>query len=94
MHVLKGPVISEKSLAMSKTGVYSFWVDPRSNKHQIADAVKEAFSVEVMDVRTVSARPITKRTGKKRVVSQGGRRKKAFVTLKTGQTIKLFELEG
>lgn len=91
---LLGPVISEKSFALAQQGVFSFWVTPDTNKHQIAEAVSLAFDVEVIDVRTIAVQSKTKRTGKKRITSStGGRRKKALVSLKKGQTIKLFETD-
>ena len=74
----------------------SDWIDTRSvivdkaaNKHDIARAVSTLFKVTVEGVRTNIVRGKVKRVGK----SMGKRPnfKKAFVTLKAGDKIELFE---
>lgn len=73
-----------------KTGpTYYFEVHPRANKVQIAHAVKAAFSVEVVRVRTMNYGGKRKRMGR----YEGPRAswKKAVVTLKPGQRIEEFD---
>ena len=83
------PHISEKAVAQAETGVYVFDVPADANKISVAQAVEKAFKVEVTDVNIL----VTK--GKlKRFQKTTGRRKdvkKAYVTVKKGQTIALFE---
>jgi large subunit ribosomal protein L23 len=89
-HVIKGPLITEKlDRAREKTRQYSFIVDMDANKHDVALAVTTLFKVTVEDVRTSIQRGKIKRVGK----SMGKRAnfKKAFVTLKEGDKIDLFE---
>ena len=50
--ILIRPVISEKSYALIAEGKYTFRVDDRAHKTQIAQAVEEVFSVNVAAVRT------------------------------------------
>ncbi len=45
--ILIRPVISEKSYALIAEGKYTFRVDDRAHKTQIAQAVEEVFSVNV-----------------------------------------------
>lgn len=87
--VIISPVVSEKSYALMAEGKYTFRVDDRANKTQIAKAVADVFSVEVDDVRTSKVRAKPKRRG----VSQGRTRswKKAVVQLAPGDRIDLFE---
>ena len=54
--ILIRPVISEKSYALIAEGKYTFRVDDRAHKTQIAQAVKEVFDVEVAGVRTAKVR--------------------------------------
>jgi large subunit ribosomal protein L23 len=83
------PVVSEKSYALIGEGKYTFRVDDRAHKTQIAHAVEEIFSVKVTAVRTAKVRPKPKRRG----LSQGRTRgwKKAVVQLAPGERIELFE---
>jgi large subunit ribosomal protein L23 len=88
--VIKGPIITEKlDLAREKHRQYSFVVDKKATKHDIAAAVTSQFKVTVTDVRTLVMRGKVKRVG----MSMGKRAnfKKAFVTLKEGDKIELFE---
>jgi large subunit ribosomal protein L23 len=83
-------IISEKGTRMRAAGnSFMFRVHPAANKIEIADAVEKIFSVSVTQVRTMN------RLGKpKRLGRFSGKRsdwKKAVVTLKTGQTIEVFD---
>ena len=89
-HVIKGPLITEKlDRAREKQRLYSFVVDREASKHDVARAVSTLFKVTVEDVRTCIMRGKIKRIGQ----SMGKRPnfKKAFVTLKEGDKIELFE---
>ncbi len=88
-NVIIRPVISEKSYALIADGKYTFRVNDRAHKTQIAQAVKEIFGVEVAGVRTSKVRAKPKRRG----VHQGRTRawKKAVVQLAPGERIELFE---
>jgi large subunit ribosomal protein L23 len=50
--VILEPVVSEKSYALMSDGKYTFRVDDRAHKTQIARAVEEIFEVRVAGVRT------------------------------------------
>ena len=52
--ILIRPVISEKSYALIAEGKYTFRVDDRAHKTQIAQAVEEVFGVGVAEVRTAA----------------------------------------
>jgi large subunit ribosomal protein L23 len=88
-NVLIRPVISEKSYALIAEGKYTFRVDDRAHKTQIAQAVEEIFDVQVAAVRTAKVRAKPKRRG----LHQGRTRawKKAVVQLAPGERIELFE---
>jgi large subunit ribosomal protein L23 len=88
-NVIIRPVISEKSYALIADGKYTFRVNDRAHKTQIAQAVEEIFGVEVAGVRTSKVRAKPKRRG----VHQGRTRswKKAVVELAPGERIELFE---
>jgi large subunit ribosomal protein L23 len=87
--VIIEPVVSEKSYALMADGKYTFRVDERAQKTQIAGAVEEIFDVRVKAVRTAKVRSKPKRRG----VNSGRTRswKKAVVQLASGDRIELFE---
>jgi large subunit ribosomal protein L23 len=88
-NVIIRPVVSEKSYALIGEGKYTFRVDDRAHKTQIAHAVEEIFDVRVAAVRISRVRPKPKRRG----LTQGRTRgwKKAIVQLAPGERIELFE---
>jgi large subunit ribosomal protein L23 len=87
--IIVRPVISEKSYALIAEGKYTFRVNDRAHKTQIAHAVEEIFEVKVAGVRTAKVRSKPKRRG----LHQGRTRawKKAIVQLAPGERIELFE---
>jgi large subunit ribosomal protein L23 len=87
--VILEPVVSEKSYALMSEGKYTFRVDDRAHKTQIAHAVEEIFEVRVAAVRTAKVRAKPKRRG----LHSGRTRswKKAIVQLVPGDRIELFE---
>jgi large subunit ribosomal protein L23 len=87
--ILIRPVISEKSYALIAEGKYTFRVDDRAHKTQIASAVEEVFGVDVAQVRTAKVRSKPKRRGLHRGRSRSW--KKAVVQLAPGERIELFE---
>jgi len=86
--VIIRPVISEKTVALSEAGKYTFRVDDRAHKTQIRQAVQSLFDVTVIGVRTASVKAKPKRRGQ----TAGHRRrwKKAIVQIQEGDTIPIF----
>ncbi len=87
--VIIRPVVSEKSYALIAEGKYTFRVDDRAHKTQIARAVEDIFGVAVDEVRVSRVRPKPKRRGLTQGRSRGW--KKAIVQLAPGERIELFE---
>src|SRR6476659_3576188 len=83
------PVVSEKSYALIGEGKYTFRVDDRAHKTQIAHAIEEIFDVKVAAVRTSKVRAKPKRRGLHQGKTRGW--KKAIVQLAPGERIELFE---
>jgi large subunit ribosomal protein L23 len=92
--VIKRPLVTEKSTALSAAGKYIFEVDMRANKPQIKEAVQKAFDVTVtnVNVMVMKGKPRgSRRRGSSRRVTYGSDWKKAVVTLVPGDKIELFE---
>ena len=90
--VLRRPIITEKSMAGTNTGRYTFEVARDANKLEIAEAVSEGFNVDVVDVHTMTVKGKTRRVGR-RVIHLSDW-KKAIVTLAEGQKIERYFVEG
>lgn len=91
-YILKKPLITERSVKLAKSGEYTFEVDPQATKGQIKEAVKIAFGVDAVNVRTTKRPGNQKRVGKKRQVVITGAGKKAIIKVKPNQKIELFEV--
>lgn len=90
--VLLRPVITEKAMIEANAGRYTFQVAPHATKHEIQEAVEDAFNVDVLEVRVMTVRGKQRRLGRKI-----GRRpdwRKAVVRLGEGQKIERFFVEG
>jgi len=87
--IIHSPVITEKATILREGNKYVFRVDKKANKIQIRQAIESIFDVHVESVRTVSVPSKPKRQG-----LYEGRRpgwKKAYVTLRTGDSIEIVE---
>jgi large subunit ribosomal protein L23 len=88
--IVQCAIISEKGTHLrARSNSYLFQVHPSANKIEIAGAVEKIFSVEVAQVRTMNRQGKPKRLG--RFAGKRADWKKAVVTLKTGQTIEVFD---
>jgi len=83
------PVITEKSMDLLADNKYTFIVDRRANKTEVKNAIENIFDVRVEKVNTINYKGKPKRMG--RFEGRTARRKKAIVTLKPGQKIRLFD---
>src|SRR5512136_1826747 len=88
--IIRVPRISEKGTRLKEqSDVLTFEVRTDANKVQVRKAIEGIFKVKVLDVTTVSISGKKKRMGMRE-----GRRsdwKKAYVTLKPGEKIDIFE---
>jgi large subunit ribosomal protein L23 len=94
MSLVLKPRVSEKAYGLSQVrNTYVFDVERAANKHTIARAVEAQYNVTVTEVNVVNAKGKAKRT-----VRKGGRPtvgytsdvKKAYVTLKAGDSMPIF----
>lgn len=90
--VLKRPIITEKSMNQTNHGRYTFEVAREANKLEIAEAVADSFSVDVVKVHVMVIKGKPRRTG--RHYSRTSEWKKAIVTLAEGQKIERYFVEG
>lgn len=88
--IIKRPLITEKGMRSNEeNNTVVFQVDKRANKLEIKQALEALFQVKVIHVNTLNIQG-----KKKRVRMREGKRpdwKKAYVTLREGDTITFFE---
>jgi large subunit ribosomal protein L23 len=91
--IILRPVISEKSMDLTRIGKYTFAVHVDANKLQIKHAVEELFKVKVLDVNVSTTKPKEKRRGTRRgrIVGYTSAWRKAVVTVAAGDKIEFFE---
>ena len=82
------PVVTEKSFRLVEDNRYTFEVDKRATKPQIAQAVSEIFGVTVTKVNTINVPGKPRRVRVRKGLTR--RWKKAIVTLAEGDTIELY----
>ncbi|MGE5480812.1 MAG: 50S ribosomal protein L23 [Chloroflexota bacterium] len=91
IQVLRKPIITEKAMRLTTQNQYVFEVEPKANKIEIRKAVEEMFEVDVKSIRTARIKGKNKMRMTRRGMMRGSTplRKKAYVTLKAGQSIEL-----
>lgn len=89
--IVKKPVITEKATKLGEKGQYVFEVNPNSNKIEIKKSIEKMFEVNVTSIRTVRIKGKVKSRITRRGLVRGktSMKKKAYVTLKAGQTIDI-----
>ena len=87
--IILNPIVTEKTTALQELGKYSFKVDPRANKKEIMQAIRDIFSVEPVSCAIINMRGKRRRERYKYGFTSSW--KKAIVTLKKGDKIELFE---
>ena len=89
------PLVSEQAYAQSLNSVYVFRVPLTLNKNEIREAVQSQFDVTVTSVKTLvqDGKAVRFSRGKNRYPGTTKRKdwKKAYVTLKDGDNIKVFD---
>ena len=87
--LIKRAILSEKTYKQMGDGLYTFLVDRRSTKIQIAQAVEKQFQVNVVRVNVLKKPHKTIRIAKTRKTTQITGGKKATVLLKKGERIEI-----
>lgn len=92
-NVILKPLISEKSMGLTKGNFYSFLVDRDADKNMIRKVVEEKFDVNVLQVKTINIKGKIKQQRTRKGHFQTSSFRKAVIQLKKGQKIALFESE-
>ena len=90
--IIVRPVVTEKSNDEMQSGKYTFEVNKKATKVQIAKAVEKLFEVKVLNVNTMIVKGKTKRV--RYVEGKTSDWKKAIVTIDTNPADKIYLGKG
>ena len=90
--VIVKPIVTEKSSMDIQEGKYTFEVNKKATKVEIAKAVEKLFEVKVLKVNTISVKGKQKRVGAH--VGKTSDWKKAIVTIDTDPQEKTYLAKG
>lgn len=90
--MLKKKIFTEKISDFTSKGVYGFEFDLNDSKEYIKKTIEEAYSVSVKKIRTLNVRRKSKlfRTKFGANIGYESAYKKAYVTLKSGNSIEIY----
>ena len=90
--IIVAPVVTEKSNDELQQGKYTFKVNKKATKVEIAKAVEKLFEVKVLKVNTISVKGKAKRVGYH--TGKTSDWKKAIVTIDTNPSDKTYLAKG
>ena len=90
--VIIKPIITERSSEDLQEGKYTFKVNKKATKIEIAKAVEKLFEVKVLKVNTISVKGKEKRVGAHKGMTSDW--KKAIVTIDTNPSEKSYLAKG
>ena len=90
--IIIAPIVTEKSNDGINEGKYTFKVNKKATKPEIAKAVEKLFEVKVLSVNTMNVSGKTKRVG--RNVGKTSAWKKAIVTIDTNPSDTTYLTKG
>ena len=90
--IIIAPVVTEKSNDELQLGKYTFEVNKKATKVEIAKAVEKLFEVKVLKVNTMTVKGKEKRVG--RYTGKTSDWKKAIVTIDTAASEKTYTAKG
>jgi len=86
------PIITEKSARAAKSGVYTFLTRTAATKSGLKALIEALFAVHVSKLTTTTRLSSARRTGRRRLPSPPQQTKIVRATLRSGETINLFDL--
>ena len=95
--VIVHPLVTEKTTEQMQSGLYTFVVNIRANKHDVARAVEALWDVKVRDVRTMrypgkAKRALLGRMAKNWSLGRRSSYQKAVVQLAEGDEIEIYDV--
>ena len=91
-NILKRAIITERTIAKSKQGFYTFAVDYNVRKNDVKQAVKDLYNIDVKEVKIIKKLGKTRKVGKKYKEVKSSNWKKAIIKIDPKQKIAIFDM--
>ncbi len=92
--LIKRPLVTEKSIANQNVGKYTFVVDKKATKSQLASEFEKLFAIKPLSVNIFITKGKIKSNWKTRTPIFKSDLKKAVITVKKDQKIDLLTLKN
>ena len=92
--IIKRPLVTEKAIAAQSVGKYSFVVDLKANKNQVATEFQNLFGIKALKVNLILTKGKVKTNWKTRNPIVHPNQKKAIITINKDQKIDLLTLKN
>ena len=92
--IINRPLVTEKAIAAQSVGKYSFIVDNKANKNQVATVFESLFGIKPIKVNIITIKGKVKTNWKTRNPIVHSNHKKAIITIKKDQKIDLLTLKN
>lgn len=92
--IIKRPLVTEKAIAAQSMGKYSFVVENKATKGQVASEFEELFGIKALKVNLFILKGKVKSNWKTRTPIYRSNTKKAIITVKKDQKIDLLTLKN
>jgi len=86
-HLIKNPIVTEKSTDLGRMGKYMFLVDKKATTSEIKKAVESIYNVNVIKANVINTKSKTRRLGRSVGTKPGY--KKVIMTLQKGQKLDI-----
>jgi large subunit ribosomal protein L23 len=90
LNLIKYPLVTEKAISLYTSQQYTFIVDRKLSKTEIKFLLEKVLEVTILSINTCNLPTKLKRIGKS--IGKKARYKKAYITLKKGQTISALNI--
>ena len=92
-HIIKRPIVTEKSSNAQMQGKYTFIVANEARKIEIAAAVESLYKTKVASVALIKVPLKTRLIGRGKIFTKRQAAKKAIITLEKGKKIDILSLK-
>jgi len=92
-NIILKPIITEKAYALQESSRYSFKVDRKATKNQIAHAFEEIFKIKPLCVNTSITRGQTKTNWKDRKSFLQPSEKRAIITIPKDKKLEILNIK-
>ncbi|OGV95969.1 50S ribosomal protein L23 [Microgenomates group bacterium RBG_16_45_19] len=88
------PLVTEKTTQQAELNQYAFLVPTHLTKSQLKTRLEALYGVKLIKLHTQRRRPLSRRTGRKRLPTPVPALKKVTITVKAGQSLTVTQFKA